>query len=64
MILGDYEDCLLGFDGVWTGGSVPMFQSGWLLQTSWYVINDEAGSRTPWNLDILITHYTPSHHRR
>jgi len=29
---GDYEDnCLLEFDAVWTGGSVPIFQSFLLL---------------------------------
>jgi hypothetical protein len=29
---GDYEKkIVLEFDGVWTGGNVPMFQSGLLL---------------------------------
>jgi len=61
----DYEDnCRLEFDAVWTGGSVPIYQCGLLLPSSWYLMNDDAGCKTPWNFGISITYYTPSHPRR
>jgi hypothetical protein len=42
----DYEEnYLLEFVGVWTGGIVPMFQSGLLLPSSWYLMNDDAGTK-------------------